>query len=361
MKHSPLEIRHLELGAKMADFGGWQMPIEYPGGGVLTEHQAVREKVGIFDVSHLGKIWIKGSGALDFVNSVITNDLNRISDGQAQYSLLCNETGGVIDDLIVYRFNSSEIFIIPNAANCEKVFEIFKKESPANLELDNAHEKYAVIAVQGPESKKLLESLGISLNLEYMSHGQFKIENIDLIICRTGYSGEHGYELLPKVENALAIWDLLVANGVQVCGLGSRDTLRTEMGYPLHGQDLSPTITPVTAGSSWAVGFEKPNFHGANALRNEKAAGSKQKLRGLKLLDRGIPRSHMKVIEAGTVARVEIGEVTSGTFSPNLKVGIALALINSKYVIGDQVKIDIRGKETAAEIVRLPFVESHVK
>ena len=200
MKHSPLEIRHLELGAKMADFGGWQMPIEYPGGGVLTEHQAVREKVGIFDVSHLGKIWIKGSGALDFVNSVITNDLNRISDGQAQYSLLCNETGGVIDDLIVYRFNSSQIFIIPNAANCEKVFEIFKKEAPANLELDNAHEKYAVIAVQGPESKKLLESLGISLNLEYMSHGQFKIENIDLIICRTGYSGEHGYELLPKVE-----------------------------------------------------------------------------------------------------------------------------------------------------------------
>lgn len=353
MKHSPLESRHIALGAKMADFGGWQMPIEYPNGGVLAEHQAVRDEVGIFDVSHLGKIWIIGSGALEFVNSIVTNDLNRISDGQAQYSLLCNEAGGVIDDLIIYRFNKDEIFIIPNAANCATVFETLQAEAPEHLQLENAHEKYAVIAVQGPKSKATLESFGIKLDLEYMSHGRYVINGEELIICRTGYTGEHGYEILPTSENSLAIWDALASKNVQICGLGSRDTLRTEMGYPLHGQDLSPTISPVTAGSSWAVGFDKPTFHGADALRIEKADGSKQKLRGLKLLDRGIPRAHMKVIGAG--------EVTSGTFSPTLKIGIGLALINSKYGIGDQVKIDIRGKETAAEIVRLPFVESHVK
>ena len=353
MKSSPLESRHIALGAKLADFGGWQMPIEYPAGGVIAEHTAVRERVGIFDVSHLGKIWVKGSGALDFVNSIVTNDLNRIGDGQAQYSLLCNENGGVIDDLIIYRFSVNEIFIIPNAANCATVFEILKREAPAGLQLENAHEKYAVIAVQGPESKKLLESFGITLNLEYMSHGTFEINGVETLICRTGYSGEHGYELLPKIENSLTLWDQLANSGAQICGLGARDTLRTEMGYPLHGQDLSPTISPVTAGSSWAVGFDKETFHGANALKIEKADGSKRKLRGLKLLERGIPRAHMAVIDAG--------EVTSGTFSPTLKVGIALALIDSKFGIGDQVKIDIRGKETAAEIVRLPFVESHVK
>ena len=353
MKHSPLEIRHLELGAKMADFGGWQMPIEYPGGGVLTEHQAVREKVGIFDVSHLGKIWIKGSGALDFVNSVITNDLNRISDGQAQYTLLCNETGGVIDDLIVYRFNSSEIFIIPNAANCEKVFEIFKKESPANLELDNAHEKYAVIAVQGPESKKLLESLGISLNLEYMSHGQFKIENIDLIICRTGYSGEHGYELLPKVENALAIWDLLVANGVQVCGLGSRDTLRTEMGYPLHGHDIDVKTTPIEAGLARFVHLGR-TFPGSAVLERQAAKGVKRRLVGLRLFDRAIPREGYPILSEGK----KVGVITSGTLSPSIDRGIGMGYVPAELAEpGTILQIDIRGRTRDAEVVSLPFYE----
>lgn len=356
MKHSPLESRHLALNAKMADFGGWSMPIEYPNSGVIAEHSAVREAVGVFDVSHLGKIWVKGSGALDFVNSVVTNDLNKLDDGQAQYSLLCNESGGVVDDLIIYRFSVNELLIIPNAANCQTVFEILKKEAPDNLEIENAHERYAVIAVQGPKSKQLLESLGGNLNLEYMSHGQFQIGAHKFLICRTGYSGEHGYELLPEVKAANDIWDAVLAAGAIACGLGARDTLRTEMGYPLHGQDISPSISPITAGSSWAVGFDKPTFHGANSLKVEKTDGSKQKLRGLKLLDRGIPRPHMKV-----VAGNEIGEVTSGTFSPTLKVGIALALIDAKYAIGDKVQIDVRGKEIPAEIVRLPFVPSHVK
>jgi aminomethyltransferase len=359
MKHSPLDSKHKALGAKMADFGGWEMPIEYPGGGVLAEHDAVRNRVGIFDVSHLGKISVKGPGAKDYINSILTNDLDLIQDGEAQYNLLCNDKGGVIDDIIAYRNSVDDIFLVPNAANCSKVYEVLTKSAPAELKIVNQHEEYAVIAIQGPRSKSLLESLGIKLDIDYMSFTHGAIDGCEVIVCRTGYSGEHGYEVLPKWSEAPKVWDAIVSklgDGL-VCGLGARDTLRTEMGYPLHGQELSETITGTVGGAKWAVAFHKPHFHGDSALRAENEAGAPRRLRGLKLLDRGIPRGHMPILVDGA----QIGETTSGTFSPTLKVGIALGLVDTKYKIGDKVTIDVRGRQLAAEVVKIPMVAPNVK
>ena len=359
LKHSPLDAKHKALGAKMADFGGWEMPIEYPGGGVLSEHDAVRNRVGIFDVSHLGKISIKGSGAKDYVNSILTNDLDLIKDGEAQYNLLCNENGGVIDDIIAYRNSVDDIFLVPNAANCSKVFAVLTKNAPADLKIVNQHEDYGVIAVQGPRSKTLLESLGVKLDIDYMSFTHGIIDGCSVIVCRTGYSGEHGYEVLPKWNEAPKVWDAIVSklgDGL-VCGLGARDTLRTEMGYPLHGQELSESITGTVGGAKWAIAFHKPHFHGDKALRAENEAGAPRRLRGIKLSDRGIPRGHMSILVDGQV----VGETTSGTFSPTMKVGIALGLVDTKYKIGDKVTIDVRGRQLAGEIVKIPMVEPHVK
>jgi len=369
---SPLNDWHLAVDAKLADFGGWDMPIEYPkgvadfSGGTLAEHLAVRTRVGIFDVSHLGKISVKGKGAKDFVNTMVTNDLNRIEDGQAQYNLFCNDFGGVIDDLIVYQFAYDDIFIIPNASNCAQVAKDMAAAAPTGIEVKNIHQDYAVLALQGPESRKVLGELGIELDLEYMSFSKTILPGYEslgeIIICRTGYSGELGYELLPSWNSAVEIWRLLLAkiakHDGRVCGLGARDTLRTEMGYPLHGHELSIDITPVQASANWAVVFSKSDFRGKTALENEKALGPKRVLRALKSNDRGIPRAGMPVLDSsGTV----IGEVTSGTFSPTLKVGIALALLKPEFKLGDSVSIDIRGRISSASIVRAPFVESHVR
>lgn len=359
MKNSPLSSKHEALGAKMADFGGWLMPIEYPGGGVLAEHDAVRNRVGIFDVSHLGKISIKGPGAKDFINGILTNDLDKISNGQAQYNLLCNENGGVVDDIIAYRNNEDDIFLVPNAANCSKVFDVLAKVAPSELKIVNQHQEYAVIAVQGPKSKELLESLGVSLGIDYMSFTHSQIAGCEVIVCRTGYSGEHGYEVLPKWSEAERVWDALVGklgDGL-VCGLGARDTLRTEMGYPLHGQELSENISASISGAAWAIAYEKAKFDGDKTLRSEKQVGAPRRLRGMKLIDRGIPRGHMQIKSGDQV----VGETTSGTFSPTLKVGIALGLIDSALKPGDKVTIDVRGRALAAEIVKLPMVPAHVK
>jgi aminomethyltransferase len=369
---SPLYEWHGAMDAKLADFGGWDMPIEYPkgiagfSGGTLAEHAAVRERVGIFDVSHLGKISVKGPGAKDFVNTMVTNDLNRITAGQAQYNLFCNDKGGVIDDLIVYEFANDDIFIIPNASNCAQVAEDLLAVAPSGITVKNIHQDFAVLAVQGPDSAKVLEGLGVELNLEYMSFSKMVLSNHEdlgeVIICRTGYSGEFGYELLPTWKSAEALWKILVSEIAKydgrVCGLGARDTLRTEMGYPLHGHELSLEITPVQASANWAVVFTKDSFRGKAALEVEKSNGPSRVLRALKSKDRGIPRAGMPVLDS---AGSTIGEVTSGTFSPSLKVGIALALVKPEFKIGDVVQVDIRGRISSAAIVRAPFVESHVR
>ena len=346
----------------MADFGGWLMPIEYPGAGVLAEHTAVRERVGLFDVSHLGKASVKGADALEFLNTQVTNDLNRITDGQAQYTMLCNPDGGVVDDLIVYRNAADDLFLIPNASNTTEVVAIIKAAAPAGIEVVNLHEQYAVLALQGPKAASVIESLGVIPTMDYMAFAHVSIAGCDVILCRTGYTGEHGYELVPRWEDASVVWDALVEamkpfDGL-ICGLGARDTLRTEMGYPLHGHELSLHITPVQAGSTWAVGWKKESFRGSDALRLEKERGPHRILRGLQSSDRGIPRAGMDVKNSeGKV----VGIVTSGTFSPSLKKGIALALVEPTYVVGDSLTVDVRGRDSIATVVALPMVESHVR
>ena len=362
MKNSPLADRHIHLSAKMADFGGWLMPIEYPGAGVLAEHAAVREKVGIFDVSHLGKVSVKGPGALEFLNTIFTNDLNRIGDGQAQYTLHCNSSGGVIDDLIVYRNSEIDLFLIPNASNTSDVVADLKSKAPAEIEIVNLHESFGVIAVQGPLAKDVIQSFGINPAMDYMAFDHVTIAGCEVILCRTGYTGEHGYEIVPGWKDAGKVWDALAAAiaplGGLVCGLGARDTLRTEMGYPLHGHELTLEITPVQAAATWATGWEKVSFSGSNALREEKAAGVHPRIRALVSQERGIPRAGMQVKNsAGEV----IGVVTSGTFSPTLKKGIALALISNSSKLGDQVIIDVRGRDCVAEVSKLPLVTSNVR
>lgn len=361
MKQSPLHERHLARNAKMADFGGWLMPIEYLGSGVLAEHAAVRERVGLFDVSHLGKASVIGAGSLEFLNLMLTNDLRKISDGAAQYSMLCNNDGGVIDDLIVYRKSAEDFFIIPNASNTNAVVSDLTVNAPVGVEVKNLHNEYAVIALQGPAAATVLVELGVVNEIDYMAFTNITIAGCEIIICRTGYTGEAGFELLPKWSEANIIWDALVQkvesiHGL-VCGLGARDTLRTEMGYPLHGHELSLVISPVMASANWAVGWEKVAFQGKQNLLAQKQTGVARRLVALKSLDRGIPRAQMKVIKDG----VEVGVVTSGTFSPSLKVGIALALVDSQYKIGQTLNIDVRGRSADVEIVKLPFMPSNVR
>ena len=362
MKISPLNDKHVARSAKMADFGGWMMPIEYPGGGVIAEHTAVRERVGIFDVSHLGKASVIGTGALDFLNTMLTNDLNRIQDGSAQYTLLCSPEGGVIDDLIAYRNSPDDIFLVPNASNTTDVVSTLQSMAPSGIAVTNLHNEFSVIAVQGPLAPQVMQSLGINTEIDYMAFSHVVIGGAKVILCRTGYTGELGYELLPKVSDASRVWDALV-NAIEplgglVCGLGARDTMRTEMGYPLHGHELSLEITPVQASATWAIGWDKESFIGSQSLRTEKANKPLRRSVGVKSLDRGIPRGHMQVKNA---AGDILGEVTSGTFSPTLKVGIGIALLSSSVKIGDRLVIDVRGRDCIVEVVKLPFVASHVR
>jgi len=346
----------------MADFGGWLMPIEYPGAGVLAEHTAVRERVGLFDVSHLGKASVKGEGALEFLNSMFTNDLSRIVDSKAQYTLLCNPDGGVVDDLIAYRNSDSDFFLIPNASNTTDVVRVLKENSPDAIAVTNLHESFAVLALQGPRAVDVVKSFGIDPTMDYMAFAHVSIASCDVILCRTGYTGEHGYELVPTWNDAPVVWDALVAamkpfDGA-ICGLGARDTLRTEMGYPLHGHELSLKISPVQASAGWAIGWKKESFRGFDVLKSQREAGLVRTLKALKSNDRGIPRAGMAIKNA---EGAEIGIVTSGTFSPSLKVGIALALIEPQYAVGDVVTIDVRGRESSATINSLPFMPSHVR
>jgi aminomethyltransferase len=371
LKKTPVFDWHSTNSAKIADFGGWQMPIEYPSG-VLAEHAAVRNSVGLFDVSHLGKISVKGIGALQFLNTQLSNDLNKLNDGFAQYNLICNENGGVIDDLIAYRNSDSDFLLIPNASNCAKVFEVLQQSVSASegtysdLKISNEHDKFCVFAVQGPSSQKVIEDLGIDSKLDYTQFTKVLLANHQefgqLILCRTGYTGEFGFEILVDWNQGISLWNLLVElvkkQAGLICGLGARDTLRTEMGYPLHGHELSEQISPLTAGLKWAVNLKKGEFLGSKALVSESEQGSKKKLVGLKLLDRGIARGQMQVFNSETKL---IGEVTSGTFSPTLKSAIALALVDVSTTESDKILIEVRGKMIAAQIVKLPFLPAKVR
>jgi aminomethyltransferase len=354
----PLHTIHAAAGAKTADFGGWQMPIEYSG--TVAEHRAVREAVGVFDVSHMGTARISGAGALEALNDVLTNDLRRIGPGRAQYTMLCNDQGGVIDDLIAYVVSSDEVLIVPNASNSDAVLEVLRDCVP-HLSVEDHRPARVMLAVQGPDSAAVVRSLGLPDGLEYMSFARVADHTwcapgapfADVVICRTGYTGEWGYEILIPVSSAATAWEAVTAAGATPCGLGARDTLRLEMGYALHGHELAHDISPVQARLGWAVGWDKPTFHGRAALVSEKTVGPARILRGLLAQERGIPRADMNVIRAGEV----VGRTTSGTFSPTLQQGIALALLDPDVPEGEQVSVDVRGRVLSCVVVRPPFVD----
>ncbi|MFC9788692.1 glycine cleavage system aminomethyltransferase GcvT [Rhodococcus sp. NPDC127528] len=361
LQQGPLHAVHTELGATFAPFGGWQMPVSYAG--VVAEHTAVREAAGVFDVSHLGKALVAGPGAAEFVNASLTNDLGKIGPGQAQYTLCATESGGVVDDLIAYYVSDDEVFLVPNAANTAAVVAKLAAEAPAGVAVTDQHRDFAVLAVQGPKSAEILAALGLPSDMDYMAFADATVDGQPVRVCRTGYTGEHGYELLPTWDGAEAVFRALVtavrAAGGEVAGLGARDTLRTEAGYPLHGHELSTEISPLQARCGWAIGWKKPQFWGREALLAEKEAGPARKMWGVKALDRGVLRQGLSVLRDGA----PVGETTSGTFSPTLKVGIALALIDSDSGIGagDRVEVDVRGRALRCEVLAPPFVPLHTK
>lgn len=337
----------------MGDFGGWQMPLEYPTG-VVAEHTAVRTAAGVFDVSHMGTLLVRGPGAVESLNLVLANDLARIRVGRAQYTMLCAPDGGVIDDLIGYWLAGDELLLVPNAANAATVRDTLRAALPAGVELVDRHGELGILAIQGPESTAVVTDLGLlSAPLDYMSVAPTTVGGRPALLCRTGYTGELGYEVIAEAAALPSLWDRATARATP-CGLGARDTLRTEMGYPLHGQDISRTISPVEAGLSWAVGWSKPTFTGREALLAQRGAGRSRALRGLRVSGRGIPRPGMAVLATdGTT----VGVTTSGTFSPTLRTGIALALVDPALEVGAEVAIDVRGRSVPAFLAQVPFVD----
>ena len=358
----PLEDRHRELGASFAEFSGWLMPVSYEG--TVGEHTATRAAVGLFDVSHLGKASVRGPGAAEYVNSTLTNDLGRIGPGKAQYTLCCTESGGVIDDLIAYYVSDDEIFLVPNAANTAAVVAALQDRSAGRAD---HHRRAPVTRRAGGAGTEIGRGRRIARVADRDGlHGLRRrrlAAACEVRVCRTGYTGEHGYELLPAWDDAPVVFDVLVdavsGAGGQLAGLGARDTLRTEMGYPLHGHELSLDISPLQARCGWAIGWKKDSFWGRDALLAEKEAGPKRLLRGLRAVGRGVLRPELTVLDGST----PIGVTTSGTFSPSLKVGIALALLDTDHDIADgqRVAVDVRGRPVECEVVKPPFVEAKTR
>ncbi|MCL1838133.1 MAG: glycine cleavage system aminomethyltransferase GcvT [Propionibacteriaceae bacterium] len=358
---SPLHDRHEAAGARFAEFGGWLMPLQYTG--IIAEHNACRQGAAVFDVSHLGKVSVTGSGAVDFVNSCLSNDLNRIGAGQAQYTLACNETGGVVDDMIAYRKSDENVFLVPNAANTARVVALLQAAAPASIRIENQHRDFAVLAVQGPNSDAILKALALPVGHDYMGFTVAEFSNAELICCRTGYTGERGYELIVPAEVAGLLWDAILEAGVDFglvsAGLGARDTLRTEMGYALHGHELSETISGLEARVSWAIGWKKQAFWGKDALLAEKSATAKRQLVGLIATGKAIPRPDMNVVALDS--EQPIGVVTSGTFSPSLQKGIALALLDTSTALLPEVGVQVRGRLEKFEISAPPFIPAKVR
>ncbi|MBE2279237.1 MAG: glycine cleavage system aminomethyltransferase GcvT [Ignavibacteriaceae bacterium] len=357
MKKTKLYEINVKNGAKMVDFAGYSMPVQYES--IIAEHKAVRNNVGLFDVSHMGEVFVEGEKALDFVNYITINDASKLTPGKVQYSAMCYEDGGIVDDLLVYKFSDTKFLLVINASNIEKDFDWMVKNNIFGASLTNASDDYTLIAVQGPESKNLVEKVfNRSIDLEYYTFTEGQFQGIDVIISRTGYTGELGYELYfigdEKISSGL--WEALVAagNNVKPAGLGSRDSLRLEMGYCLYGNDIDQTTNPLEAGLGWITKLTKENFIGKEALLKVKSEGLKRKLTPLLIKDKCFPRHGYDVAVNGNV----IGKLTSGTVSPVLEKGIALAYLNLEFTApGTEVDIIIREKGYKAEVVKLPFIE----
>jgi len=354
-KKTPLYDWHLRHGAKLVEFGGWDMPVSYEG--VLAEHQAVRERCGLFDISHMGEFFVEGPDAEAFLQKVTTNDVSRLKDGDAQYSLLLYEKGTAVDDIIVYRLGPRRFMLCVNAANIDKDREWLLSHLSGQVSLTDRSPEMGMIALQGPKSGAVLRALGFDLaSLKRFQCREASLAGVRGLIARTGYTGEEGIEVFLENGDLLRLWEAFLkageGEGIRPIGLGARDTLRLEMGYPLYGHELSDAVDPLEAGLAWVVKLGKGEFIGREALVRIQERGPARELKGLTMEEPGIPREGYAVF-AGTE---RVGAVCSGTFSPSLQVGIATALLTRGAAAeGGEIFIDIRGKMKKAKITRLPF------
>lgn len=356
MKRTPLYAAHRRAKAKMVEFAGWEMPVQYTG--VIEEHRAVRSRAGIFDVSHMGEIDIQGPDAVEFCQQISANDVSRMKVSQAQYNLLLNEQGGVVDDVIFYRLEPNHFLVCVNASNSDKDFAWMLNHAAGKVEIKNESARYAQLAVQGPLTEKILQPL-TSLKLNEIKSFYFAwgdVASVRCLVARTGYTGEPGFELYCDAENADRLWSALLEGGKQdglvPAGLGARDTLRLEKAYPLYGHELDDTTTPLEAGLEWVTKLTKPSFIGREVLVRQKEAGPKRKLVGLELIEPGIARSDYPLVKDGE----PIGRVTSGTQSPTLGRAIALAYAAVEQArVDNTVEVEIRARKVRAKIVPLPF------
>lgn len=361
LKKTPLNEVHRKIGGKMVDFGGWDMPVQYPAG-VIEEHLRTRNAAGLFDVSHMGEIWVEGEDAIAFVNRLTTNDVTKLIDGQAHYSTLTNEKGGVVDDLLVYRFDQDKLLLVVNAATTEKDWAwITSHKKEENITLTNASIDYCQIAVQGPDAIGILQKL-TETNLGEIKYYHFttgKVDSVESIISRTGYTGEDGFEVYADAQYAEQLWNKLLETGsygseggILPCGLAARNTLRLESGMSLYGHELSEEITPLEANLGWITKLQKGDFIGSEALSRQKETGLTRKLAGFEMIDKGIARDDFDVY----VGSEKVGHVTSGSPAPFLKKNIGLAFVPVEFAkIGQEIKIDVRGKHLAAAVVPTPF------
>lgn len=360
LQKTPLNEVHRELGGKMVDFGGWDMPVQYKAG-TMKEHIRTRESSGLFDVSHMGEIHVDGKDAIPFVNSLTTNNVEKLVDGQAHYSALTYENGTVVDDLLVYRFNAEKLFLVVNAGTQEKDWEwIQTHRGDYDVDLRHASVEYCQIAIQGPKAKGILQTL-TDTNLDEIKYYYFtngEVDGVPSIISRTGYTGEDGFEVYADAEKAEQLWNKMLEagnfgeeDGILPCGLAARNTLRLESAMSLYGHEISDEITPLEANLGWICKL-KTNFIGRDALKKQRVEGLKRKLVGFEMRDRGIARDDFDVY----INEEKVGLVTSGSHAPYLKKAIGLAFVPAEFAnIGQEIKIDVRGKHLAAEIVPTPF------
>jgi aminomethyltransferase len=356
-KQTPLHDEHVKLGARMVEFAGWEMPVQYSG--VIDEHKAVRRTAGIFDVSHMGQIEVTGSGATDYVQYLTTNNARKLVDGQAQYSILCREGGGVIDDVIVYRIGEEKYVIVVNAINAEKDLDWLRSNARDDVNLEDISPRYAMIALQGPKSEELLAELS-DANLPSIQHYHFHeggITGKECIIARTGYTGEDGFEIFVSPADVVSVWQAILERGkprgVLPAGLGARDTLRTEMRYSLYGHEITEETNPLEAGLGWVVKLKNDDdFIGKEAIKKIKEEGLARTLVGFKMQESGIPRQGYPI----KMGDREVGVVTSGTMSPSLGEAIGIGFVPTEMRgVGTEICIDIRGRSRKATIVETPF------
>lgn len=351
--HTPLESAHLALGAKLIPFGGWAMPVQYTS--ILNEHAAVREKVGVFDISHMGQVFVTGENHLAWLDRLLTNNLSKLQPGEGQYTIMLNEKGGVIDDLIAYRISADETLLVINASMIPEDVAWMEKHLEAGVNLRNESDAWAGIAIQGPDASETFAKLFPNETLP-PRNGISKTAGGE-ILCRTGYTGEDGFEFFCPAAQGIEFFNAFINAGATPCGLGARDTLRLEMCYPLNGNDLSPERSPIEAGLGFFCDLQKPDFIGREVLLSQKQNGPAYKLTAIEVIEKGPPpRSHYPVLsESGEV----LGELSSGVLSPTLNKGIAMAYLPAAYSkIGTALKVDVRGRQFAAVTVKKPFLKS---